>query len=83
MKRDTLYIYAVKKSKLQKQEIASENKQKREVVEFSCYKCDYVATQKGILKMHKQSKHEGVRYPCDKCYYVATQRRKLVHTQEI
>ena len=30
-------------------------------MQFPCDLCDYVATQKGNLKTHKQMKHEGVK----------------------
>ena len=42
-----------------------------EHVEYPCEKCDYIATQKSILKLHIRSIHEGLKYPCEKCDYTA------------
>ena len=30
-------------------------------LQFPCDMCDYVATQKGNLKTHKEMKHEGIK----------------------
>ena len=42
-----------------------------------CDTCDFIVTQIGILKRHKQSVHEGKKCPCDTCDFHATQKAIL------
>ena len=42
-----------------------------------CDTCDFIVTQIGILKRHKQSVHEGKKYQCDTCDFLATQKESL------
>ena len=44
---------------------------------FFCDKCDYSASRKALLKLHKESKHEGIKYPCDQCSLEFTYRAHL------
>ena len=50
---------------------------------FYSDQCEYNATTKGNMKMHKQAKHEGIQYSCDEgviqldcdqCEYKETQK---------
>ena len=49
---------------------------------FPCDQCEYVATQMGNLKTHKESIHQGIKYPCDQCDYVASQLGNLKQHKE-
>ena len=46
-------------------------------IRYLCDWCDYTATRKDHLKLHKDSIHEGVRYSCDTCDYKATTKDNL------
>jgi len=52
---------------------------------YGCNLCDYKATMKDILVLHKQnSKHEGVSYGCNQCNFKADSRDLLIpHKQSI
>ena len=44
--------------------------------------CDYKATQRGYLQIHKQSKHEGLKYGCDQCNYEASGKGQVQKHKE-
>ena len=46
-------------------------------IKFDCDQCEYKATTKSNLRVHKLSKHEGILFDCDQCVYEATQKRSL------
>ena len=50
---------------------------------YPCDVCDFLATQKGSLRKHKQSVHEGNIYPCDACDFLVKTKRKQKKTQTI
>ena len=44
---------------------------------FKCEECNYSATSRQYLEMHKDSKHDGMMYPCDLCEYIAKEAGSL------
>ena len=57
---------------------------KHEVFKYSSNQCEYLATEQGKLKIHKQAIHKGVEYSCDQCeYHVTGQRNLKKHRQAI
>ena len=42
------------------------------VSKYHCFQCNFKATQKSNLNVHRRSVHEGIKYPCDQCEYKAT-----------
>ena len=52
-------------------------------IKYPCDICDYQATVKGDLKIHKESKHFGVKHPCSLCDYQATHKNSLTRYRKI
>ena len=42
-----------------------------EQVYYPCTKCEYKATTKKSLKIHRAFEHEGIKYNCNECEYKA------------
>ena len=57
-------------------EAASYNNTHNEI-RYPCDQCEYAATKRSNLKLHKKSLHKGVRYPCGECEYLATHASSL------
>ena len=57
-------------------ENSSGNKHERE--RYKCPHCDYQATQKGDLAIHRKSEHDGVINQCDLCDYKSSAQRSVM-----
>ena len=58
---------------------------KHDILMFSCYQCEYQASNDNHLKIHQETKHKLTKrhkYPCDKCGFCAPKPSQLKIHQE-
>ena len=46
-------------------------------IKYLCNECEYNATTKSSLKIHKMSVHENVKFPCNQCDNTKLQKKAV------